>query len=56
MGFYSLFYFWGVGNFNGNVLVDVVVVFNYDGVYVGCFLLMIGFFYDLEWVEVFKGL
>jgi outer membrane receptor protein involved in Fe transport len=55
-GPYTLFYLRGVGNFNGNALSDPAIAFNFDGVYVGRPSATTGFFYDIDRVEVLKGL
>lgn len=54
-GSYSNFYVRGVGNFTGNALTESAVAFNYDGVYVARPSSTVGFFYDLERIEVLKG-
>lgn len=54
-GPYSLFYLRGVGNFNANAFSDSAVAFNFDGVYLGRPSSTVGFFYDLERLEVVKG-
>lgn len=54
-GAYSNFYIRGVGNFTGNALTESAIAFNYDGVYLARPSSTVGFFYDLERVEVLKG-
>ncbi|HVI05709.1 MAG TPA: TonB-dependent receptor, partial [Sphingomicrobium sp.] len=54
-GAYSNFYIRGVGDFTGNALTESAVAFNYDGVYVARPSSTVGFFYDLDRVEVLKG-
>jgi iron complex outermembrane receptor protein len=54
-GSYSNFYVRGVGNFTGNALTESAIAFNYNGVYIARPSSTVGFFYDLERVEVLKG-
>lgn len=54
-GAYSNFYIRGVGNFTGNALTESAIAFNYDGVYLARPSSTVGFFDDLERVEVLKG-
>ena len=51
----SLIYIRGVGNFSGNVFADSAIAFNFDNVYIGRPTSTIGFFYDIDRVEVLKG-
>lgn len=54
-GLNVVYFVCGVGNFVVNVYIDLVLVFNVDGIYIGCFFVIIVLFFDFEWVEVLKG-
>lgn len=46
----------GIGNSSDGGNGDLVVVFNFDGVYLVCFQVLISILYDIDCVEVFCGL